>query len=303
MQSDAVRSYHRLFEAEEKPFLYAAPWWLDATCGAGGWEAVTRKTEDEKVVAALPYHKTTIRGLSAIITPPLTQWVSLISSPDHPVISHLSPIPDLPESAILDLCIKPGKEMLYQNVNLPVILKYSFIIPGMESMDAVRGKYNEGLKRNLRQAEKNYSLQESDDIKGFLSLCEQTYLQRKMKAPHWLNNVVPKVYQQLVTHQCGRITIAKVEDRVIAGVLTAWDSHSGYYLAGGRTADDQGASAHALLLDHAVQSAQSRGIAFDFEGSMHPGIANFFQSFGGVPVSYWQVKKYTGVGKLWALFH
>lgn len=303
MQSDAVRSYHRLFEAEEKPFLYAAPWWLDATCGAGGWEAVTRKTEDEKVVAALPYHKTTIRGLSAIITPPLTQWVSLISSPDHPVISHLSPIPDLPESAILDLCIKPGKEMLYQNVNLPVILKYSFIIPGMESMDAVRGKYNEGLKRNLRQAEKNYSLQESDDIKGFLSLCEQTYLQRKMKAPHWLNNVVPKVYQQLVTHQCGRITIAKVEDRVIAGVLTAWDSHSGYYLAGGRTADDQGASAHALLLDHAVQSAQSRGIAFDFEGSMHPGIANFFQSFGGVPVSYWQVKKYNGVGKLWALFH
>jgi hypothetical protein len=303
MQSAAVRSYHRLFEAGEKALLYAAPWWLDATCGPDGWDAVIRKGEDDTVIAALPYHKTTIRGLSAVITPPLTQWVSLISSPDDQGISHQSLLPDLPKSAILDLSIKPDTELLYQNANLPVVLKYSFIIPGMESMDVVRGRYNEGLRRNLRQAEKNYSLQESDDIAGFLALCEQTYLQRKMKPPHWLNHVVPDVYQQLIKHQCGSITIAKAGDKVIAGILTAWDTHSGYYLAGGRTADDQGASAHALLLDHAVQSAQSRGIAFDFEGSMHPGIANFFQSFGGVPVSYWQVRKYAGLGRIWALFH
>ena len=303
MQSDAVRSYHRLFEALERPFLYAAPWWLDATCGAESWDVINSTGEDDTFIAALPYHKTTIRGLSAVITPPLTQWVSLISSSSDPGVSHHSFLPDLPKSAILDLSIKPDTELLSQSTNIPVVLKYSFIIPAMESMDAVRNRYNEGLKRNLRQAEKNYSLHESDDVRGFLSLCEQTYLQRKMKPPHWLNEVIPNVYQQLIKHDCGRITIAKAQDKVIAGVLTAWDYHSGYYLAGGRTADDQGASAHALLLDNAVQSAQSRGIAFDFEGSMHPGIANFFQSFGGVPVSYWQIRKYYGIGKIWALFH
>jgi len=302
MPSDAVRSYHRLFEAVEKPLLYATPWWLDATCSAGGWDAVIRKKNDNDVIAALAFHTTKIRGLSAVITPPLTQWLSLISSSSDPGVSHPSLLPDLPKSAILDLSIKPDTALLYQNTNPPVVLKYSFIIPGMESMDAVRGMYNEGLKRNLRQAEKNYILQESDDVAGFLSLCEQTYLQRKMKPPHWLNKVVPDVYQQLIKKQCGRIIIASFQDKVIAGVLTAWDSHSAYYLAGGRTGDDQGASAHALLLDHAVQAAQSRGIAFDFEGSMHPGIANFFQSFGGVPVSYWQLRKYTGIGKLWGLF-
>lgn len=266
-------------------------------------EAVIRKNNDNSVIAALAYHKTKIRGLSAVITPPLTQWVSLISSSSEPGVTHQSLLPDLPKCAILDLSIKPDTELLYQNTNLPVVLKYSFIIPGLESMDVVRGRYNEGLKRNLRQAEKNYILQESDDVAGFLSLCEQTYLQRKMKPPHWLNTVVPDVYQQLIKHQCGRITIAMVQDKVIASVMTAWDSHSAYYLAGGRMGDDQGASAHALLLDHAVQEAQTNGIAFDFEGSMHPGIANFFQSFGGIPVSYWQLRKYTGIGKLWGLFH
>jgi hypothetical protein len=303
MQSDAVRSYHRFFEAREKPHLYTAPWWLDATCGIGGWDAVFKKKQDHSVIAALAFHKTRIRGLSAVITPPLTQWVSLISSSGDSGVSYQSLLTDLPKSAILDLSIKPDTELLYQNTNLPVALQYSFIIPGMETMDTVRGKYNEGLKRNLRQAEKNYVLQKSDDVAGFLTLCEQTYLQRKMKPPHWFNKVVPDVYQQLIELNCGSITIAKAEGKVIAGVLTAWDRHSGYYLAGGRTGDEQGASAHALLLDHAVHAAQTRGIAFDFEGSMHPGIANFFQSFGGVPVSYWQVRKFTGIGKLWALFH
>lgn len=292
-----------MFEAVEKPYLYAAPWWLDATCSPEGWDAVFRKKNENGVIAALAFHKTKIRGLSAVITPPLTQWLTLISSSGDPGVSHLPLFPDLPKSAILDLSIKPDPELLYQNINLPVVLKYSFIIPGMETMDAVRSKYNEGLKRNLRQAEKNFVLQESDDVAGFLTLCEQTYLQRKMKPPHWLNKVVPDVYQQILKKECGIITIATVDDKVIAGVLTAWDSHSAYYLAGGRTGDDQGASAHSLLLDHAVEAAQSRGIAFDFEGSMHPGIANFFQSFGGVPVSYWQLRKYSGLGKLWSLFH
>ena len=238
-----------------------------------------------------------------MITPPLTQWVSLIASSADHGISNQSLLSALPTCSILDLSVRPENELLHQDSDLPINLKYSFIIPVMESMDTVRKGYNEGLKRNLRQAAKNYTVEESDDIVGFLSLCEQSYHQRKMKPPKWLSEVVRNVFNELRSHQCGTITIAKVQDQVIAAVLTAWDQNTAYYLAGGRTADDQGASAHALLLDHAVASSQSNRIAFDFEGSMHPGIANFFQSFGGSPVPYWQMRKFSGLGKLWSLFH
>jgi len=282
--------------------LYAALWWLDATCGMEGWNAVLSHGRDGNVLAALPFHTTRIRGMSAVITPPLTQWVSLITSSVDPGMSLQAILPDLPRSSILDLSVNPDARPLPQESTTPVSLKYSFIIPPMMTMDLVRSNYNEGLRRNIRQAEKNYTITASGDIAGFLTLCEQTYLQRKMKSPPWLHQVIQNVFDQLMSHQCGAITIASSQGKIIAGILTAWDHETSYYLAGGRTGDEQGASAHALLLDHAVGAAQSRGLSFDFEGSMHPGIANFFQSFGAVPISYWQIRQFRGLGKWWSLF-
>ena len=103
--------------------------------------------------------------------------------------------------------------------------------------------------------------------------------------------------------QSGSLDFAMHNGKPIASILTAWDHKATYYLAGGRTGDEAGASAHALLLDKALINSIQAGREFDFEGSMHSGIANFFQSFGASPEEYWQVKKYRGLGKAWSLFH
>jgi hypothetical protein len=94
--------------------------------------------------------------------------------------------------------------------------------------------------------------------------------------------------------------VAREGQEVLAAVLVAWDPVSTYYLAGGRTARPGAASAHAILLDHAVGDAMARGTSFDFEGSMHPGIANFFQSFGARPEPFTRLTRFTGAGRLWA---
>ena len=300
MQSDKVRAYHDLHAKLEAPQLYTSPWWLDATCGAGGWNAVIRYDGDNQPAAALPFHLTSIRGMSALTTPPFTQWVSLITAGQNADQSGLSLLSALPRTSILDLSIQPDASLPHQDSAFPVALRYSFIIPPGDSTDNPRSGYSEGLRRNIRQAEKNYILQESDDINGFLSLCRQSHHQQKMNPPPWLDRVVPAVFNSLLKEQCGRLTVASVQGKIIAGILTGWDSTTNYYLAGGRTADETGASAHALLLDQSVHEARSRGAAFDFEGSMHPGIAVFFQSFGAVPAAYWHIRKYRGMGKLWA---
>jgi len=303
MQSVSIRAYHDLHATLEAPQLYTSPWWLEATCGAEGWDAVIRYDNDNHPEAALPYHLAKIRGMSALTTPPFTQWVSLISSGPNPVQSGLSLLSALPRTSILDLSIKPDASLPHQDSAFPVALKYSFIIPPDDSPNNTRSGYSEGLRRNIRQAEKNYTLEQSDDIKGFLSLCRQSYHQQKMNPPPWLDNVVSAVYKSLQAQQCGKLTVASVQGKIIAGILTGWDSTTNYYLAGGRTEDETGASAHALLLDHAVHEARTRGTAFDFEGSMHPGIATFFQSFGAIPSAYWHIRKYRGMGKWWAALH
>jgi hypothetical protein len=301
MEPVSIRSYQALLDSTKEPLLYSAPWWLDATCGAGGWDVLVSYNNDRTPVAALPYQRSRIRGLSAITTPPLTQWVSLLpvkGNTDQPGQVNLS---SLPKASILDLTLRPDDRINLQEASFSPSLKYSFIIPRTTDFGQVRSGYNEGLRRNLRQAEKLHAVEESDNLAGFLNLCHQTYHDRHMKPPPWFDQVIPEVYTQLIARQCGSLTLAYAQGKIIAGVLIAWDQHTSYYLAGGKVADDHGTAAHALLLDHAIRDACVRGTDFDFEGSMHPGIANFFQSFGAVPVSYWHFRKYSGAGRLWSV--
>lgn len=301
MESSPVSAYHSLFASIKEPLLYTAPWWLDATCGHGGWNAIIRRDSEGLPLAALPYQYTRIRGLSAVVTPPFTQWISLLGGGESQVQLSLALLAELPKSSILDLSLRPDTTLRIPESTFPISLKYSFVIAPAAKQEDPRKGYNEGLRRNIRQAEKQYSVETSSDIAVFLSLCRQSYEQQKMKPPPWLDVVVPRVHSALASHQCGTLTLASLNGKTIAGVLTAWDHSTSYYLAGGRTGDEQGASAHALLLDHAIRASQDRGTVFDFEGSMHPGIANFFQSFGAVPAAYWHIRKYRGAGKLWSL--
>jgi len=302
MRSASLQAYHQLFESVEKPFLYTAPWWLEATCGEDGWNAVIQY-DGERPVAGMAYHQTSIRGLPAVITPPLTQWVGVLASGHigDTGIEHL--LKAIPKTPIFDLTIQSVGELHLPDDHFPMELRYSYILPYMENEDSIRQGYNEGLRRNLRQSEQMYSIEESEDISTFISLCKSSFVQQKMKAPAWMETVLPVVLKDLRVKHCGKLLFASFNGQVIAGILTAWDEHMTYYLAGGRSAGDQAASAHALLLDHAIAMAQHRHTGFDFEGSMHAGIANFFQSFGVQPTPYWHIKKYRGLGKLWSALH
>ncbi|MFM1933112.1 MAG: hypothetical protein RL226_2415 [Bacteroidota bacterium] len=77
---------------------------------------------------------------------------------------------------------------------------------------------------------------------------------------------------------------------IAAGVFVA-DASVFYYLMGGadRNANAGGMS---LLLHEALLLAQKQGCqVFDFEGSMIPGVATFFKSFGGEPTQYMHLTK------------
>lgn len=302
MRSSLLQAYHDLFDAQEKPFLYTSPRWLDATCGSDGWEAVISYDGDAPI-AGLPYHKTSIRRLSAIITPPLTQWVAVIANEKVSPSIFDDLLSKLPEASIFDLTLKTVEGLHVQNDRFPVNLKYSYVLSYTEDENQVRSGYSEGLRRNLRQSENIYAIEVSEDVPVFLELCRHSYQQQNRKPPPWLEMVLPRVFSSLISNHCGMLLLATFQGKVMAGILTAWDEHFTYYLAGGRSDGDHGSSAHALLLDHAITQAHHRKTSFDFEGSMHPGIANFFQSFGASPTPYWHLKKSRGLGKVWAAFH
>lgn len=286
---------------QEGTLLYAQPWWLDATCGADQWGIHEFKNNDATGVALLPFLNTTIRGMKAMITPPMTQWLPLIkTSGSHArELQTLDKLRD--QYSILDISIPPDPFIELDNSKFKINLKYSFITAGR--LEHVQSKYNENLRRNLREAREKYVITETADLDSFIQLCQTTHRQRKTKTPSWIHDVLPNVYNALKKHGKGHLKFAMLDHHPVAGILTGWDDTTCYYLAGGRIADPSGASAHALLLDDAVKHAVERRLSFDFEGSMHPGIANFFQSFGATPYAFWRIREYRGLGRLWSLFH
>ena len=303
MPGTDLRLYNDIYAACAYPPLYASPWWLNAICGQGGWDAVPLTSEDGNTTGMIPYYQTRIRGLSALITPPMTQWLPVLRANNTNGFSLSGFLQSLPECPILDITIKSGEISAPYPNSFHVNLKYSFVIPYDALNENVKLKYNEGLRRNLKEAVTKYTIAVSDDIQTFVRLCQSSYHHRKMKPPPWLDSIVPDVVEALKKNRSGMMHMAFHKGVAIAGILTGWDVQTTYYLCGGRRSDEQGASAHALLLDHAISEAQQRHQKFDFEGSMNPGIANFFQSFGAVPEGYWQIRRFRGVGRLWSMFH
>lgn len=293
--------YTNALNAMEHVPLYANTWWLDATCGQQGWEILSLKNSIGIESAIMPFHFTRIKGLKAIITPPMTQYLPIIfpGSKDEFLFDQL--FDALPQFSILDISLRSPYLGAYKEIVSNVQLRYSYVINAMQQMEQIRSKYNEGLRRNLRDAEKKYVISESGDVEGFVYLCMKTYQHRNMKVPAWVQSIIPELYKALQNNNAGMIKIATLAGKPIAGIMVAWDNTMAYYITGGRIESEAGASAHALLLDDAIRDASERKIMFDFEGSMHPGIANFFQSFGGIPERFWRIRKFHGLGKIWAL--
>ena len=44
-------------------------------------------------------------------------------------------------------------------------------------------------------------------------------------------------------------------------------------------------------MDEAIRFASEKGLAFDFEGSMIPGVANHYAQFGSTPCYFYEVEK------------
>lgn len=92
-----------------------------------------------------------------------------------------------------------------------------------------------------------------------------------------------------VAHRQGTILLllSPHTDEPVAGAFVAHHAGIAYYIAGGQVRTPEGEDAMALLLDRLILWSQREGChTFDFEGSMQPGIAFFFRSFGAEPHPY-----------------
>ncbi len=290
---DAKTKYRAFCESRNDVPVFRQPWWLDAVCRDGTWGVcVTEK--DGIITGALPYFRTKRWGISIITLPPLTPHtgVQFADSGREEALSVIrSLVRQLPRATVVRLYHPPGFKMLapFEQRGFRTMERYTYQLdltaPEPERL------FNTNLRRKLKRARQTGLVcQESDDPDIVFSLNAMSLRRQGVRARY--DRELFRRLDEAIQMHAGRkifITYDTEGTPLAGGYYVQEDRRVVYYLTGGHNGHP---TAMSLVMATALEYYQGRAGLFDFEGSMVPGIARFFRSFGGQPVAYYATVKY-----------
>ena len=289
--------------------LYVQPWWLLAASGMGEMDVLTTTGSKEGAPTLMwPLFMPTRRHL---IVPPCCQSAGPLSDRSGAVgekpfdrdryIAHLAAMQALSEAL--------PSSLRYIEAHLP--LEYWDWLPCETPAGAWRSSvaythlldltqgapqelYNSLIRRKVRRATalglRDLWAEEtnvSTCAEMLVDLCHKS-LQRS-GGDRLCASSLRRLVTAAVARRQGALLLLRSPqtDEPVVGAFVAHHAGTAYYIAGGQARTPEGEDAMALLLDRLITWSLEAGChTFDFEGSMQPGIAFFFRSFGAVPHPY-----------------
>ncbi|UCD38883.1 MAG: GNAT family N-acetyltransferase [Fidelibacterota bacterium] len=151
-----------------------------------------------------------------------------------------------------------------------------------------------GKTRRIRinKSGEKCTVSSSEDASDLMDLVVASWHRRSQKPPHSLD-LLMRLANAAVQKGQGELIYSHSlsEHELLAGGFFAWDSDNYYYIAGGYSPVDHQSIGSTSVIWRGIEDALNGSRNFDFEGSMVPGIAKFFRSFGSEPVEYFALSK------------
>lgn len=279
---------------EQLPIFHKS-FYLDAVCGEN-WNYAIHKKGD-RIIATMPYSIKIEKGYRNLIMPPLCQFLG-------PHFHHKVDRPKEYEKVITSLFSQLPKFDFYEQNWNPILNNwwplylddyqqtsfYSYYIDHTTFQDNWLSTWNSNAKRNLKKG-KHLQISFSEDFELFFSILESNF-SRNTRINPFKKDQFQRIEMGCKLNGARKIVLATTEDgKVIGGLYLIFDSKTVYYLSGGFISQFQSHGVIHRLMSFAINFAMKNGKNFDFEGSMIPSIANFFQSLGGTPRSYMHITK------------
>jgi len=282
---------------------FMSPWWLDATCGPGGWSAAI-VGDPASPSGVLPYRMTRKFGLRLLGQPPLTQFLGPWLSPRIQALGTGASEAKEVMGELIDSL--PPHDHYAQNWSpamqdwLPFYwrgfdqtTRYTYRIAKERTEDECWAQVQSNIKREVRKATGRHGLTITDQggMAEFLRLNGMTF-DRQGRRPPYSVDYFAKLDVAAAANGRRIIIIARdPEGRAHAGAYVLHDGSSAYYLAGGSDPRLRTSGASSLCLWHAIKLSRRLGVAFDFEGSMIKPVERFFRAFGGEATPFFHVSR------------
>lgn len=290
--------------------LFLQPWYLDAVCVGGVWDAVLVE-KGGRIVAALPYFIKKKLFWRYIAMPQLCKFLGPYLLPEFRNLDQETRFYEaLLEQLPKDLAAFQ-QDMNYEVTNwLPFYwrgyqqsTRYSYTLSLDKPEAALRQNISKNYRKKIRDAQKLLRVSSELPFAELQRLLELSFARQGLASP--LNaTFFQTVYDALVAHNCCKLLFAidRATGKTHSAALLAWDDTSAYYLASG---DDPllRASGSALLLKwEAILFAKNELElpVFDFEGSMIRAIEVGRRDFGATQKPYFRIQREWSLAWRWA---
>ena len=180
----------------------------------------------------------------------------------------------------------------YRQAGFQQTTRYSYRIMEPGDPDRVWNNFHPKLRNKISHAAQVCTVQRIDGAGQVFRLFEQGFRRKGQAAPfkeEWFAGVDEALQQQGVrtAYLC-----SDEQGRPVAGAYIAWDNQSSYLLLTGFDEQANIRGAAALAVWASIQFVAERGLIYDFEGSMLPGVERFFREFGGELFAYHGLVRY-----------
>lgn len=259
--------------------LFGQDWWMNAVSVGKQWERH----------AGVPMLLRRRLGFRFVLMPQLTQ---------------LNDCPPTTDAHALDAAIRSLRLAYYYqhfpiNSPLPAQLqqlgytvrdRVTYRISDTSDLQAVRAAFNQNKRRQLKKAE---PLQRFDTLNPeHFYHYHQEWLQQLGRKISYSLPFFLRLYDACLDHQAGRIIALRQPDgQVVAAAFVVWDQQTLYYLLPTYNPCFGNTGVGTRLVWESIVEAHDRGLIFDFEGSVDPGIAHHYQQFGSTAHTYQSVQR------------
>ncbi len=302
---DNKEAYIELCRVEKNIPIFMKNGWLDAVCTEGClWDVALACNEKGQILGALTYQIKKKWRLTVLSEPFLSPfcgvWFKDIHFEKRHERYHF-------EKKIMAQLIEQLPKFHFAHFRFSTALtdwqpfywagfqqttRYTYQL-NLKNTPSLSVHFNQNTQRNIRKAEKHFTISTSDDLDVFLKISNLTFERQQSKSP-----IPYPIWQRvdafLKTNNLRTIYFVQNTEGAIEGAIyVVFDKKTAYYLAGGATETGRKQGAMHFLLHKAIEDAQKQGLEiFDFEGSMLQGVETFFRGFNGELKPYFSVWQY-----------
>lgn len=303
LTTDDRRARYRELCGDNDIQFFSQAWWLDEVAGLDGWD-VALVERGGQVHAALPFVVSRRLGMPVVRMPPMTRslgpWFRDVGGSTASRIGREKELTgellaQLPSLAQFQQNFVPGltNTLPWYWQGYRVEVRYTYVLGAGLGEAVLWDGMSHATRKVVRKARERFGLQvgPGDDFELFLSLHRQVF-ERQDKALPIGEDFLRRLDAAIASHGMRRLYVATdAEGRVHAAAYVVRDTKTAYYLMSGSEQSLRHSGALGLLLWEAIRDASGDGLSFDFEGSMIPGIEQFFRGFGAQQTPYYAVSK------------